>query len=106
MCARSPLCGRRVAYKMTEHLTRLNRGECVMKLLKIRVMLCALVLWRLAFAQVWWSVAGGVTDSTGAVVAGAKVTATNRATNAAKLAETNSSGSYSITNLAPGPYVV
>jgi hypothetical protein len=77
-----------------------------MKLLKISVMLCALVLSRLAFAQVSGSISGVVTDSTGAVVAGAKVTATNRATNAAKLAETNSSGSYSITNLAPGPYLV
>jgi hypothetical protein len=77
-----------------------------MKLLKASVMLCALVFSRLAFAQVSGSISGIVTDSTGAVVAGAKVTATNRATNAVKSAETNSSGSYSITNLAPGQYEV
>jgi hypothetical protein len=77
-----------------------------MKLLKASVMLCALVFSRLAFAQVSGSISGIVTDSTGAVVAEAKVTATNRATNAVKSAETNSSGSYSITNLAPGPYEV
>ena len=77
-----------------------------MKLLKVNLILCSLVLSRFAFAQVSGSISGIVTDSTGAVVAGARVTATNRATNAAKSAETNSSGSYSITNLAPGPYEV
>jgi Carboxypeptidase regulatory-like domain len=77
-----------------------------MKLLKVSMMLCALVLSRFAFAQVSGSISGVITDSTGAVVAGAKVTATNQATSAVKSAETNSSGSYSITNLAPGQYRV
>ena len=70
------------------------------------MMVCILVLSRLAFAQVSGSISGVVTDSTGAVVVGAKVTATNPATNAVISAETNSSGSYSITNLAPGQYKV
>ena len=70
------------------------------------MMVCILALSRLAFAQVSGSISGVVTDSTGAVVVGAKVTATNPATNAVISAETNSSGSYSITNLAPGQYKV
>ena len=49
---------------------------------------------------------GTVTDATGAIVLGAKVTATNQATNVAKSAETNSSGAFSIANLAPGVYRV
>ena len=77
-----------------------------MKLSKVSMMVCILVLSRLAFAQVSGSISGVVTDSTGAVVVGAKVTATNPATNAVISAETNSSGSYSITNLAPGQYKV
>src|ERR1700739_4260350 len=94
-------------HEMTENPKRLHRvEECEMRLLKVSVMLCALVFSRLAFAQVSGSISGVVTDSSGAVVAGAKIRATNRATNAVKNSETNSSGSYSITNLAPGPYEV
>jgi hypothetical protein len=78
----------------------------VMKLLKISALLCVLNLTSLLFAQTAASMAGTVTDPTGALVEGATVTATNRATNAARSAETNSSGAYAITNLAPGPYTV
>jgi len=75
-------------------------------LLKLSVLLCVLISARSLFAQVSGSISGIVTDSTGAVVAGAKVMATNQATNSARSAETNSSGAYSITNLEPGPYRV
>jgi uncharacterized surface anchored protein len=77
-----------------------------MKLLKLCVLLCVLISARSLFAQVSGSISGIVTDSTGAVVAGAKVMATNQATNSARSAETNSSGAYSITNLEPGSYRV
>jgi hypothetical protein len=76
------------------------------KLLKVSVLLCVLISATHIFAQVTGSITGIVTDSTGAVVAGARVTATNEATNSARSAETNSSGAYSITNLEPGPYRV
>ena len=52
------------------------------------------------------AIAGTVTDSTGAVVAGAQITATNQATHQVSVAVTNSSGSYSIENLLDGDYTV
>jgi len=75
-----------------------------MKFLKASVLLCVLTLASLLLAQTSGSISGTVTDSTGAVVPGAKVTATNQSTNSARSAETNPSGAYSITSLAPGVY--
>jgi len=49
---------------------------------------------------------GTVTDQNGAVVAGATITVTNRATNASKTAITNDSGNYVIANLPVGRYEV
>jgi outer membrane receptor protein involved in Fe transport len=51
-------------------------------------------------------IAGNVTDASGAVVVGATVTATGIGTNAVRTATTDSSGSYTITNLSPGNYEV
>ncbi len=64
-------------------------------------MLCAAA----AFAQTG-SIAGTVTDSSGAVVQGAEVTARNTATNEAHKATSSSSGSYSISELPVGPYEI
>ena len=50
------------------------------------------------------SITGTVTDITGAVVPRAKVSALNKATNATRSTETNDSGTYRVTNLAPGTY--
>jgi hypothetical protein len=52
------------------------------------------------------SIAGTVTDITGAVVPHARVSALNKATNAARSTETDDSGTYRITNLPPGIYDV
>jgi len=52
------------------------------------------------------TITGTVTDSTGAVVAGAKVTATNAATNIATTRTTSSAGSYTIAPVPPGIYSV
>jgi Carboxypeptidase regulatory-like domain len=49
---------------------------------------------------------GTVTDPSGAVVRGAKVTATNTATNIVRSTLTGSAGVYSLTELPPGPYNV
>jgi hypothetical protein len=49
---------------------------------------------------------GTVTDPAGAVVEGAKVTATNVATNVAASTKTNDSGLYVFTALAPGDYML
>lgn len=49
-------------------------------------------------------VVGHITDSTGAVIVGARVTITNTATGASRVATTNDSGNYSIPNLPPATY--
>jgi hypothetical protein len=77
-----------------------------MKVLKAVAILCASSFSSLLFGQTSGSISGTVTDPSGAVVAGVSVKATDQATNAAKNTETNSSGAYSITNLAPGVYKV
>src|SRR5262245_7120684 len=63
-----------------------------------------------ALVQAWGqdiaTLTGTVTDSTGAVVAGAQVTAVNLATNFETTTETNSEGIYRITFLRPGDYRV
>lgn len=50
------------------------------------------------------SIQGTVTDPSGAAVAGAKVTITNKATGAAATTTTSSSGTYSSGGLIPGDY--
>ena len=49
---------------------------------------------------------GEVTDPSGAVVAGAMVTATNIATNVARTTTTSGSGSFNFPNLLAGTYTV
>src|SRR5215472_17950100 len=56
-----------------------------------------------ARAQDVASVTGVVTDSTGAVIPGAKVVLLNTATNLTYTGETNEVGSYTIVNVPPGP---
>src|SRR6266699_2508911 len=51
-------------------------------------------------------ISGVVTDSTGAVVAGAKITIRNTDTRDVRVADTDANGFYVITNLAIGPYTV
>lgn len=67
------------------------------------VLLFLLGLPRSASAQTA-SIAGTVTDITGAVVAHAKVSTVNETTKASRSVETDASGSYRITNLMPGTY--
>ena len=80
---------------------------------RIRILLCATLLLALvclcastAFAQYGASLQGTVTDKSGAVVAGATVTATNHASGVSRSATTGDSGFYRITGLAPGGYTV
>ncbi|HEX6881683.1 MAG TPA: TonB-dependent receptor [Terriglobales bacterium] len=67
--------------------------------------LCLLFVSLLVQAQSA-SLRGTVTDSTGAIVPNAKVTATNTATNALRTVDSNESGVYSVTNLPVGIYTV
>ncbi len=52
------------------------------------------------------AISGTVTDPTGAVIAGATVTATSQATNAAVTRSASSDGSFTISGLAPGLYTL
>ncbi len=70
--------------------------------LLIVFMLCA----GTAFAQFSSSIEGSVTDSTGAIVQGAKVVLTNEATAVSSTMKTNSSGLYKFPSLGPGTYKV
>ena len=71
-------------------------------------LLLSLVVARLSFAQGTdlGTVRGTVTDASGAVVAGAKVTVTDALTNTSRVTTTNSEGSYQVFGLKPGAYEV
>ncbi len=69
------------------------------------LLLISLALATGTFAQTAGSIGGQITDSLGAVVVGASVTAVS-ATGAQKQAVSNARGEYSITGLAPGKYTV
>ena len=66
------------------------------------MVLCALL--PIAFAQTGGEITGEVTDSSGATVANAAVTATNSTTNVARSSTTNTAGVYSFPDLTPGTY--
>ena len=51
-------------------------------------------------------ITGTVSDSAGAVIAGATVTATNPATNSQRTTQTSNAGVYSLTALPPGSYTL
>ncbi len=56
--------------------------------------------------QTQGEITGQITDSTGGLVAGAKVTVTNENTNATRVVTTNAAGIYNVPSLTPGIYVV
>ena len=66
------------------------------------LLLCAVP----AFAQFSANIQGKITDSSGALVANAVVTATNTDTGIVSHVTSNSSGQYHINSLAPGRYIV
>jgi hypothetical protein len=67
----------------------------------------AMLLVSPACAQtLYGTLVGNVTDTSGAAVVGATVTATEPATGLAAAATTDNFGGYRLSNLAPGTYVV
>jgi len=52
------------------------------------------------------TVRGTVTDASGAVIAGAKITVTDALTNTSRITSTNSGGSYQVFGLKPGTYAI
>jgi Carboxypeptidase regulatory-like domain/TonB-dependent Receptor Plug Domain len=69
------------------------------------IALAAVALSSVGLAQTA-SIAGTVTDSSGAVVQGAEVTVRNLATSESRSTKSSESGAYTITNLAVGDYEV
>jgi hypothetical protein len=65
---------------------------------------CLMVLPLMVFSQTTAGLTGTVTDSSGAVIPGAKVTLTNTATGAQREGQSNESGTYEFTALLPGGY--
>ncbi len=74
----------------------------------IPVLACVAVLLTVApgHAQTQSGVNGTVTDSSQAVVPGAKITITNRSTGVVSLAVTSSAGTFTVIGLLPGTYSV
>jgi len=70
------------------------------------VVTIALLFCALAFGQGTGIIVGTVSDESGAVIANASVTITNKATGVARTAATNSVGYFSAPALAPGAYDV
>ena len=64
------------------------------------------VLALACFGQTFGEITGVVTDSSGAVVAGATVSVTNPETSVTRTAMTNSAGNYTFPSLLPGIYSV
>jgi hypothetical protein len=71
------------------------------------LVLALVALSSLIFAQTYQGrILGSVTDSSGAVVSGAKVTITDTATGVSRTLTTTSARDYNAPNLEPGPYLV
>src|SRR5690242_11939063 len=88
---------------------RVNKGDGSMRrlntlLLMILAMVCFAVL---GYGQATDSIiVGNVTDATGSAVAGASVTATNKATGVKYSSTTNETGDYRLNNVPVGTYDV
>src|SRR5512140_3227360 len=98
-------------HSVTEmHMTRANQYAArTQRALAVMLTLFAMSFLCLgtAFAQFEKSTIGGtVTDASGAVVVGAKITVTGVGTNSVRTATTDNTGSYLVTNVAPGAYEV
>ena len=72
----------------------------------IAVLLTLICLAAAAHAQFDASLRGTVSDPTGAVIPGATITLTDKATNQVKTAQSDGSGIYTLNALAPGNYSV
>lgn len=67
---------------------------------------CALIPNSVLAQTSYGGVVGTVTDSAGAVIAGAQVRLTNKGTNAEQTAVTGTAGTYTFINLNPGAYSI
>ena len=77
----------------------------VKKVMAVAACLCLFCL-QLPAQSSYGSIVGAVTDPTGAIIRGAKVTLTNSATREVLIGVSNDSGNYQFPNLQPGSYNV
>ena len=87
----------------------MNSGNAIGKTARNFLSICALVLCASSVALAQGgrgSISGLVSDPSGAIVSGAKVTALNHATGVALHTVTSAAGLYSFVSLTPGSYVV
>jgi hypothetical protein len=85
---------------------RLNRSDEIWKVIASFLLLFFAAAPRLAHAQAEASITGTVTDTTGAVIAGATVKAKNADTGAVRAIVTDNGGRYDAQSLAVGKYEV
>ena len=71
----------------------------------VLVVFVVLLAFAPAFAQTG-TIVGTVSDTSGAVVEGAQITARNTATNESHQTTSSKTGAYALTNLAVGPYEI
>lgn len=74
--------------------------------LLLAVVLLALAIPLAAQAGAEGSISGTVKDPSGGVITGATITVTNSVTGVEQVATTNNSGTYTLSNLPPGPYTI
>src|SRR5215471_11228500 len=86
---------------LEEDIMRAGTSRCIWLSL-----FATLVMVMPAMAQFGAGIQGTVTDQTGAVVKGAKVTVANEATRVSSTTVTSDSGFYSVQLLPPGKYTV
>lgn len=81
--------------------------RCPLRAIAFLMLICCLSV-SFAFAQSTntGTVVGVVSDQSGAVVPGATVTLTDTSTNAARIAETSTTGAYVFVNVSPGKYTI
>src|SRR5208337_328919 len=88
---------------MVQVENRGRHGTCVAQALL--ALLLFVWPWLTSTAQVaYGSIAGRISDSSGAVVKGASVTLTDLGTDESRVSTTNSDGDYRFVNLVPGKY--
>ena len=83
------------------------RYSCTRRVVSAVVLFGCFLLTLPTFAQkITGDISGTVTDTSGAVVAGAKITATNKGTSETRSAMTSDAGFFRILELPPGTYTV
>jgi Carboxypeptidase regulatory-like domain len=82
------------------------KGKEKMRNLKTLLIAACIALPALVvYGQQTGEVTGTITDASGALVAGANVTATNTATQQVRTAASNDTGTYTLPYLQPGNYI-